>query len=232
MSPEKRITKRQMKQDKLVSTAFRVSEFVQQQKKYFVIGAGVIIVAGLIIFFINYAVARKGQEATDLFGKAQLASAMGQPALAKGDYKSIIDQYESTSSAGRACYFYARTFYDESNCDSALLYFEKYIDEFGKDKLLLRGAYLGAATCLEDRGDNAGAGEYYFKAAVLANDETFTPDYYMASGRAYTDAGDYTEAEKAYQIVVDKYNKSPAFAMARKKLAEVLYKLNSADSTQ
>jgi len=230
LSPEKRITKRQMKQDKLVSTAFRVSEFVQLQKKFVVAGAGIVVVVALIIYFINYAIARKSQESAELFGKAQLASAMGQSALAKSDYKSVLDQYGSTELAGRACFYYARTFYEENNCDSSLIYFEKYIEDFGKDNLLLRGAYLGAASCLEDRGDYARAGEYYFKAAVLADDEMFAPDYYMASGRAYVSAGAYSEAEKAYQIIVDKYNKSAAFAMARKKLAEVQYKINPAES--
>jgi len=226
LSPEKRISKRQMKQDKLVSTAFQISEYVQNNKKYFMAGVVSVIIIGLIIYLINYSIAQKGYAAEELYGKAQIASAMRQPTLAINDYKTIVEQYGSTKTADRACYMLGKAYYDQNNCDSAMYYFNVYINNYGKAIILLGGAYGGVANCLEKKSDFAGAGEYYFNAAELIDDDLQSPEFYMSAGRAFNKAGLYENAVMSYQLVVDKYPRTSYFSNAKKKLAEVKYKVD------
>jgi tetratricopeptide (TPR) repeat protein len=225
LSPEKRITKRQMKQDSFVTTALKASEYVQQRKNYFLGGLVAVVAAIAIIYFINYSITQKTVSAENLFSKAQIASSMNQAALAISDYKSVVQDYSSTDVADRACYYLAKTLYDMDDRDSALVYFELYINEFGKDKMLLGASYNGAANCLEDKEDFAAAGDYYLKAAEVTDDEVFSPGYYMNAGRSYYKAGQIEKASEAYQLVVDNYRTSTYYSIASKKLAEVKYGL-------
>lgn len=224
MSPEKRITKRQIKQDKLVSTAFKVSEYVQKRKNYFLIGLASIIVVGLVIYFINYSIAKRNTDAVELFGKGQLAAAMGQVNLAIVDYKGVVEQYGSSPIANRACYFLANTYKNQDNYESALVYYELYINKYGKDKLLLIAAYAGAAVCFEEKDEFSRAGDYFYKAAELADNDNQSPGYFMSAGRNYTRDKQYDNARNVYQQVVEKYKRSNHYTMARKKIAEVEYK--------
>ncbi|MCP4583938.1 MAG: tetratricopeptide repeat protein [candidate division Zixibacteria bacterium] len=225
MSPEKRITKRQMKQDNFVTTALKASEYVQQRKNYFVGGIAAVVAVIAIIYFINYSFAQKAIDAERLFGKAQVTASMNQTALAIADYKTLIEDYASTDVADRACYFLAKTLFDMNDRDSALVYFELYINNFGKDKMLLGAAYNGGANCLEDKEDFNSAGDYYFKAAEATNDDVFSPGYYMNAGRSFYKAGQLEKATEAYQFVVDNYRTSTYYSIASKKLAEVKYGL-------
>ena len=55
MSPAKRITKKQMKEDRLVSSVFKTSEYIQKNPKPFIIvgtAAAVIFIAGIILIII------------------------------------------------------------------------------------------------------------------------------------------------------------------------------------
>ena len=223
MSPEKRISKKQIKQDNFITTALKASEFIQKQKKYFYGGVAGIIVIILIAYFVSYTNTQKLANSENMFGKAQLAAAMGQNALAINDYRSVLDEFGSTPIADRACYFLARTYFDQQNYDSAMVYFNVYIDEYAKEPLFVVGAYAGAAECYKNQEDYAKAGEYYIKAAQQADNDYESPDFYMAAGRVYRDGGMFTEAAGAYQQVVDNYNRSMQFSLAKKYLAEVKY---------
>lgn len=226
MSPAKKISKKTMKQDRFVSTALRTSEFVQLNKKYFFGGGIALVVAILSIYFISYTNTQKIANSENLFGNAQLSAAMGQPQAAVEQYKTVINEYGSTRIADRACYYLARTEFDLGEYDTALVYYELYINNYGDEPMLLAAAYAGAAICYENRDDYAKAADYYMKGAEKANSDIVSPEYLMDAGRTYKEAGMLAEARKAYQEVVDKYDRSSYFAMARKKLAEVQYSQN------
>jgi lipopolysaccharide biosynthesis regulator YciM len=48
----------------------------------------------------------------------------------------------------------------------------------------------------------------------------------MEAGRTYARAGLKDKAEQAYQVVIDQYQKSANYNLARKKLAEIQYAQN------
>jgi len=225
LSPEKRITKQQMKEDKLVNTAFKASEYIQQNRNIFIGGAVAIAAIIAIIYYINYSIQKKSYDAEILFGKAQLSMAMRQPALAINQYNTIIDEYESTISADRACYNLGKVYFDQNNCDSAIFYFDKYINEYGKTARLLVAAHVGAANCFEQQNNFEKAGDYYFSAAELSMDDDYSPGYYMAAGRAFNNAKQFDKAQNSYQQIVDNYNTSRFASQAKEKLVEAKYRV-------
>jgi len=224
LSPEKRITKRQMKQDKLVSTAFKATEYIQRRKNYFIIGLISLVVIILVAYFISYNITKKNNEAIELFGKGQIAAAMGQVDLAISDYKNVIENYGSKSIASRACYFLANSYMNQNNYDSAMVYYELYINKYGREKILLVAAHANLAVCFEEKGEYSAAGDNFYKAAELADNEDQSPAYLMSAGRNYTKVEQYDKAINAYQQIVDKYKRSIKSSIARGKIAELEYK--------
>ncbi len=223
LNPEKRITKAQIKQDKLVITAFKASEYVKNNKKYFLIGGGGILAVVVILLIVSYWSGKRAAEAVELFGKAQLSTAMGQTTLAIADYSTLANDYGSTEVAATACYLLADIYARQNNFDSAAIYYRKYCDDYGNNKMLLAASYAGLAVALENRGDFAGAGENFLKAAEAADDETISPEYLAGAGRAFTRASQYDKAIEAYQRIIDKYNRSQYYSVARRKIAELEY---------
>ena len=223
MSPSKKISKRTMKQDRFVSTTLKTSEYVQLNKKYFIGGGIAVIVAILSIYLVSYTNSQKTVNSENMFGNAQLSAAMSEPGAAVEQYKEILSQYPHAEVADRACYYLARSEFDQGKFDTALVYYERYITDYGKEPLLLVGAYGGAAVCYEKQDNYAKAADYYIKAAETADNDVYSPGYLMDAGRTYKEANMLPEAQSAYQQLVDKYNRSTYFSMARKKLAEVQY---------
>jgi TolA-binding protein len=224
LSPEKRITKAQMKQDRFMSVTLQSGEYIQKHKNQFIIGAAAVVALILIVIFINYNNKGKNADAVEMLGKAQLAAAMQQSALAVTDYRNIIEQYGSTKVADKACYYLAELYFQQKNYDTASIYFNMFIDKYGKDKMLLASAYGAAGACAEQKQDFTKAGEMFFKGGQTAESELQSPDMFMASGRNYAAAGKLDEAKNAYQQIIDKYKRSANFSNARKKLAEIEYK--------
>lgn len=223
MNPEKRITKKQIKQDSFITSALKASDYVRANRKYFWGGLASVVAIILIGYFINYMNTQKVADSKKLFGEGQLSTAMGQASSAMASYRNLLDQYGSTETADRACYFLAKICFEQGQYDSAIVYYENYIEKYGKEPILLAAAYAGAANCLEMKEDYAKAGDYYSKAAEVANSNYASPDYYMDAGRVYNMANMKDQAEKAYQTVIDKYTSSSRVAMARKKIAEIQY---------
>jgi tetratricopeptide (TPR) repeat protein len=215
-----------MKQDSFVTTALKASEYFQKNKNYVYIGVGVLVVIVVAISLISYSIKQKAVNTENLFGDAQLAAAMGQWEQSITNYRDIVENYGSSDIAYRACFYLAKTYYEHDQLDSALTYFEKYIDDYKKQPFLLTAAYAGAANCLEQLNDKAKAGDYYMKAAETADNDTDSPDYYSEAGRVYDEAGQKDKAKAAYQIIIDKYMQSAQFSAAKKRLAEIEYAQN------
>jgi tetratricopeptide (TPR) repeat protein len=224
LNPEKRISKAQMKQDKMVTFALKSGEYIQQHKNNFIYAAAGIVAIVVLIFFFSYLGNKKEAEATELFGKAQLAGAMNQGSLAITDYQSILENYGSTDIASRACYFIAEIYARQKNFDSSSIFYQKFVEDFSDDKALLAAAYLGGGNAFEQKRQFDKAGEFYMKAAEVANDDYRSPDYYMSAGRAYMEGSNNAKAKEAYQKVVDKFRRSQVYSEARKKIAEIDYK--------
>ena len=212
-----------MRQDSFVTSALKASEYIQQNKTYFYGGIAAVIIIVLVVYFVNYSNTQKLVNSEALYGRAQLAAAKGQPEQAIADYKELLEQYASTPLASRGAYYLARIYYDIENYDSALVYFQNYIDNYGKVPMLLGAAYAGAASCYEVLGDYGKAGEYYLKAGETSENDYSSPSYYMSAGRAFREAGLKDEAKTAYQKVIDDYRTSSQYTLARKFIEEVEY---------
>jgi TolA-binding protein len=208
LKPKKKITKKEIKQDKLVTAYAKVTSFYEINKKYISYGATalVLIIIGIIIYSNNRR-ANDEKAATEL-GKvytiydaassdiAQYKLAIeGQPERGIIGLKSIVDNYGGTTSGQLARYYLATAYYNLGNYDEALKHFEDYS---GGSDLLNAAAMAGIGKCLEAKNEYLKAAGKFENAARIVSDDTNTPDYLNSAARCYGIGG---EKEKAVTIL-------------------------------
>ncbi len=222
LKPKKKITKKEMKQDALVTAYSQVTSFYYDYKKYISYAAtalAVIILAGVV--YINNRRANN-EKAAAAFGKIftvfdqgatdsrQYKIAIdGQPERNLKGLKDIVDEYGGTHAGELARFYLATAYLNLGRYDEALKQFENY----GGDTDLLNAAALaGAAKCYESKGDYKTAGARYEKAAGTIASEAVTPEYLTAAARCYGLAGQKERARSLLERLKKEY---PASTFAR-----------------
>ncbi len=111
MSPEKRITKRQMKEDKLVSTTFKTTEYIKQNQSTFLIAVVAVVAVIAIVLFMRWNSSKKQTDSQAYLSRAEMELAMGQNDQYIIDMQNIAENYGGTPSARIACFNLANIFF-------------------------------------------------------------------------------------------------------------------------
>jgi len=222
LTPKRKITKKEIKQDQLVTAYAKITSFYETYKKYISYGATalVLIIIGIVIY-INNRKANDDKAATEL-GKiyvlydaaagdiAQYKLAIdGQPERGIIGLKAIVDNYGGTPSGQIARYYLATAYYNLGNYDEALKHFEDY--DGGSD-LLKAAAVAGAGRCMEAKGEYIKAAPKFEAAARLTSNDLDTPGYLNSAALCYGKGG---EKEKAISILKRIKKEYPRSQIAR-----------------
>jgi TolA-binding protein len=221
MSPGKKITKKQMKEDKLVSTVFKTSEYIQKNPKPFYIGGSVVAIVFITVILYMWNIDKKNTEAAGYLARARISYDSGLLNDAIGYLTSVVDDYPTAESAADACFMLANVYFDNQNYQEALPYFIKMIEKYPSDKLKVGSSAAGAASCYEQMGDRQEAGRYYMMAAELYPDKLWAPGFLLNAGRNYRAAGDLESARRAYNDIIENYQNSRELNTAKRSLAEI-----------
>ncbi len=221
MSPKKvKITKHQMKEDKLVTTALKFSEFVRKHaKEFLMVGAGVVVIAVVILFMVSSNKSRN-QRAAELLGVArvELESGEFQPAIT--GLQGILRSYSGTKAAQEALYLLGNSYYYSHDYDQALKHFQDFIKRYSRiEPLLLAGAYSGVGDCYLQKGEYGMAAESYLKAVDTNPDKFAIPVYLLSAARSYVKANQPDKAKELYKRIMTEYPQSKEIFQARLELA-------------
>lgn len=222
LNPKKKISRKEIKQDQLVTAYAKITSFYEVNKKYISYGATalVLIIIGIIIY-VNNRQANDEKAATEL-GKvyaiydaaagdiAQYKLAIdGQPERGIIGLKAIVDNYGGTASGQLGRYYLATAYYNLGNYDEAQKHFEDYD---GESDLLNAAAIAGVGKCMEARGEYLKAAGKFDNAARIVSNETDTPNYLNSAARCYGMGG---EKEKAVSILKRLKKEYPRSQFAR-----------------
>ena len=222
LKPKKKITRKEIKKDALLTTYVKITSFYAENKKYisYAVTALVVIVIGIIIY-VNNKKANNDKAATEL-GKVfaiydgassdvrQYKMAIdGQPERGMMGLKAIVDNYGNTESGELARFYLANAYYYLGNYDEAL----KQYDNFsGKNDLLIASALAGVGSCHEVKGEYLNAASSFEKATKTISNSVNTPDYLNSAARCYGLAG---EKEKAITLLKRLKKEFPKSSFAR-----------------
>lgn len=208
LKPKKRITKHELKEDKLVTLTFKANAYIQNNIKHILYGT---IGAAVFMFLIlSYYYSNKRTQAAAMaeVGKAQLVYESGNYNIAKDVFKEVISKYKGEEGAGIAVYFAGDCYFRLGDLTKAKEYFRKYLDDYNDKKILANSSASGLAACLEEEGQYLEAAKQYKTALEKYNVDFLAPENLINMGRCYELAGDKEEAKKAYKLVIEQYSSS------------------------
>ena len=217
LKPKKKVTKRELKQDKFVLFTLKAKNFIEDNARILMrVAVGVLILIVLVSFYVR-SKRSASVEASAMLGEAQLAYNLGDVKRTETVLKTLINEYEGVTAAGQGCFFLAKLYWERDDFANAKIYFKKYIDDYAEDDILTAAALAGYADSLIKENNIAEAAKYYEKAGKVNPDDPMTPSYLYSAAWAYLESGKPRKAEELAQEIVEKYQKSKY-----KKQAEVL----------
>ncbi len=223
MSAEKRITRKDMKQDKLVTTTFKATDYIQKHKQLFLIAVVAVVAVGIIAYYFSAYGTKKETESMVQLGKGDIALLGGDYNAAVTEYQMTIEKYGSTLNGRKAYILLGRAYYGLGDYKNAKKTYEEYLDKFDgkKPTLLYRAALVGLAASLRNLGDKALAADYYLKAAADNPSDDEKAYLLLDAARCLAEAKEYKKASDIFKQIKEEYKFSLYSSWADRELAGI-----------
>jgi tetratricopeptide (TPR) repeat protein len=214
LKPQKSISKKEIKEDRLVTTYFQSRKWIEENKRL----AGYIIAIPFIIVLLLFWWGQKTNEWND---EASTMLAKITPYCDEGRYElaingvpqegvqglqAIVDEYGSTATGQFAKLYLANCYFTMENYDKALEYYD---DISISDKMITASALAGVAACYEAKGDFNEAASYFEKAASKNMTLMQAPENLQRSAINYAAAGKKDKAVEILQTIKKQFPTSP-----------------------
>jgi len=203
LKQKKKLQKKQLKEDKLVTTFTQVQEFYEDNQKIILGVVGAVAALILILFFYINKLENENLTAT-----AELSRVL--PAYENGGYqeaidgkpgtniiglKSIVDLYSGTNQGELARIYLANAYFFLGQIAEAQKEFEDYS---GSSLELKASAKAGVASCQESMSAFGDAASNYEKAADYNEFNPLNAEYLLFAGINYINSD---QAEKAKEVL-------------------------------
>lgn len=224
---QKRLTKKEMKEDKVADFFLAVANYAQRNSRR-ITGVMVVIAIVAMIFTLAMRQRRAAElEAQTMLARATLDLKQGNFSSALQGYAGIMDRFRGTRGYSDALFFSADANFSTGRFDSAMVFFEKYLSQKKRRPVFTVSAELGVAQCLEELGRFIDAAAGYLKVQREHAEEPLAPDALFGAARCYDLAGDLKQAETIYKELIDRYPKSRQANLAKMPLLEIQAKLEN-----
>ncbi|RMF65549.1 MAG: tetratricopeptide repeat protein [Calditrichaeota bacterium] len=219
--PRKRLTKRQIKQDKFVTYYFKAQDYIVRNTRTILSGAAAIVVLLVAIFIYSSKQAEKEKEAVVQLTKARIEYFAGKYDAAIPLLNNVVESYGGTRSAKEGLFYLANAYFFTQKYDEARQAFEKFLDE-SDDDILNASAMAGIAACLEETGKYLEAAKAYEQAARKYSEGFQAPQNLLNAARCYVHVGEKESARQLLNEIVEDYADSNAKTDAEVLLAELV----------
>jgi len=221
---QKKLTKHQMKEDKLVTSLFKAWEWGRLHGKQLGLGVGSVVILILVVILYGSYQSSRTVRAAELFGQASIemqTPMASQVQAAVNDFQVLLRDYPRSKWSPYACFYLANMLFRDGQYTQAKTYFQKYVNEYNEDSLMTASAYAGVAQCLEQEKDYLSASEYYLKGAEVSLKSILAPEYLLEAGRSYLKGEQKQKAVDVFQRVVLEYPNTPYGNTARQELMQI-----------
>jgi tetratricopeptide (TPR) repeat protein len=214
LKPQKKISRREIKEDKLVTKYFEVRQWIDENTKILsYVGIGI---AGLVVigFLWSKSRADSNEKATAMLakvapyydeGRYDLAI-NGIPQEGTQGLQAVVDEHGSTKAGEIAKLYLANSYFAIKEYDKAL---STYDDISVSDKMITASSYAGMAACYEAKGDFNHAASYFEKAASKNMTAVQAPENLQRSATNYAAAGKKEKAIELLQMLKKEFPTSP-----------------------
>ncbi|MCX5799816.1 MAG: tetratricopeptide repeat protein [Candidatus Eisenbacteria bacterium] len=222
-----RITRREMREDSLVTFSLKAADFVKRNARVLAIVALIAAASIIVVFMMTRDRAKAESEAEVLLAQANKELWRGNSPEAVSLYDELLDRYAGTKSGKKGLLFKGDALLDAGKYDEAMDSYEKFLAKERKDELLRSSAKKGIATVLEDKGEFAKAAEVH-TALGLKLEGNDAAQELMSAARCYTAASMYGQAIELYEKVISRHPDYWGVEQAKVYLEELRTKLKLA----
>ena len=212
-----KLSKKDLKQDKLVEFTFKAETFYHKNKSWVVGGAAAVVVIVLAVVIYNSSQKSSRLEQSYQLTMAKMSYGAGKLDDAKQGFQTVKTQF-SGSTAGEAQYFLGRIAFEQGDYPAAETEFASYLNDYSVDDELDAAALSGLAAAQEAQGKSDQSIETYTKVADKYPKVAFAPQALQNVARLAQKLNQPDKAKQALQQIVDKYPESSSAQQARKDL--------------
>ncbi len=205
LTPRKRVTRKTLKEDKLITYSTQAREWIEDNQRNVIIGAVAVVVAVAAFFLIS-----NMRERAAAASSAELAEAV--QAYDSRDFDSAItmltdvtNAYKGAKSGKLARFYLAQSLYNTGEYAAAQEHFRKFASGFTADDYLKVTALLGEAACLEQQDQFVEAAGKYKALGKKYPESSKAAHAYLRAARCHEQAGNTEKAESLYQLIIDEY---------------------------
>jgi tetratricopeptide (TPR) repeat protein len=213
LAKRKKISKKEMKEDKLVTYYYKSKDMAKIYQAKILIGLGVVAVIIVAVILMGQNAAKNNEKANALLAKVyplyeagQFKEAIEGKKLENiSGLKKITDDYGSSEAGEIAKLYLANAYYFLGEFDNALKY---YKDFSGSGDVFKATSYAGIAACSETKKDYKEAAEYYKKAASVSQSNTANAEYLLKAGINYIALKQNSDAKELFLKIKEDYKTS------------------------
>ena len=235
---QKRLTKRQIKEDPLLTWTVRIETYLEENLKRIAIVVGAVAIAVALIFVWRGVRRGAESEASAQLAEAQFQLWSGNPTQAVEGAKQVIDQHGGTRSGRQAHLVLGDALLATGDPQGAMAEYKSFLDHARGHRDMSRVARRGLAVAAENAKQYAEAAAAYEELAreeerLIPERKTAPPmsgavkpevavlQDLLAAARCLTQAGDAAKASGIYEEIATKYGAEPQAADAKLRLAEL-----------
>ncbi|MBS4035960.1 MAG: tetratricopeptide repeat protein [Ignavibacterium sp.] len=226
LAKKKKLSKKEIKQDKLVELYYKSQSYFGQNKNRIYMYAGVLVVVVLaVIFFVNQRAAsneKAGVELSrimELYDQGSFLEAIeGRQGTNIIGLKRIVDEYGSTENGETAKIYLANSYSMLGRTEEAFKYYEDYS---GSIDMFKAASLSGQASYYSINGEYKKAADLYNRAARVSKEIAQRPEYLLQAAINYINAGNQSDAKDLLQTIKDDYKTSSAFASVDRYLVQI-----------
>jgi TolA-binding protein len=215
-----KITKREIKEDKFTTFVFQAKDYVYNRWPYFVGAAAVIVIIIVAISLIQSQGTARTKEAADIYNRALGEYRSSNYQLAVVDFKTIIDDYGSTSYGPQAAFNLGNAYFAAKNYTEAKTAFENYLNDYKSDKYFVTSAMAGVAASLAGLGQYKDAADTYREAAEKFSDFNLAGEYYLDALENYVKANEMESAKVILAKLTNDYKNTQYYLTGTRLAAE------------
>jgi TolA-binding protein len=218
---QKKLTRKEIKEDKVADFFVAAANYARQNSRRLTA-----VAVGILIVLLVITIARRERAAAELEAQTMLARAnldlkQGNFSSALQGYENILDRFRGTWAHSDATFLSGDANFATGRYDSAMVFFESYLDLKKRRETFTVSAMVGVAQCLEQMGKFSDAAESYLKVQREHPEDPFAPDALFGAARCYELMRDLPKAEAAYKDLIDRYPKSRQANLAKMPLLEI-----------
>ncbi|HRI46159.1 MAG TPA: tetratricopeptide repeat protein [Ignavibacteriaceae bacterium] len=213
LGQKKKISRKEIKEDRLVTFYYEAIALFEEHKKNILIGAGALAV--IILAFVLYTNNKMADNeianvelgrVISLYDSGSFMEAIeGKPGTNVIGFKKIVEMYGSTENGEIAKIYLANSYYALGKFDEAEIYYDDYS---GGIDLFKSTALAGLAACKEAKDDFKSAAELYMKAAKITEENVLNPKYLVLAGINLLHSDNKSQAKEIFTQVKKDFAKS------------------------